>query len=167
MTASTHVQISPACPKCSGPCWDQKAGKFWGTGLFKSGKQKPRWECKNKECGGVLWDNEPTTTKAPTLQAHPAKEPFSHANKPEKDLPPYLRDAETEDNAELASKIAPEKPNRPLQRAYADAQKDAVKFVLDEVEPLFRNHEIGMTDDTVHKLAFELFKTWTDKGLIG
>jgi hypothetical protein len=48
-----------ACPKCGGDMWDQKGSKFWGTGVFPSGKAKPRWECKTKTCakeGGARWE---------------------------------------------------------------------------------------------------------------
>lgn len=41
------------CPKCNGPMWDQKNGRFpWKPGT-------PIWKCRDKECakkGGVIWE---------------------------------------------------------------------------------------------------------------
>jgi|SRR5215475_1785799 len=45
----------PRCPECDGPMWDQRKSKWWGDGLGRSGKPKPVFKCKDKECDGVLW----------------------------------------------------------------------------------------------------------------
>ena len=35
------------CPRCSGPCWDNR--------LSKQKASQPDWKCKNKECKGAVW----------------------------------------------------------------------------------------------------------------
>lgn len=47
-----------ACPKCSGPMWDETKSKFYKPG-------KPVAKCKNKECSGVLWAPKVAAPNAP------------------------------------------------------------------------------------------------------
>lgn len=42
------------CPKCGGEMWDETKSKFWNNGIDKkTGKAKPPFKCKDKECGGT------------------------------------------------------------------------------------------------------------------
>lgn len=135
---------APACPKCQGPVWDQKSSKFWGNGLTKNGKQKPRWECKNKECGGAMWDKE-TTIHAEIQKPNPAKAPIpSHSNVPNKDLPPLLQNAEAEDNAELAAKVGVDLTKFSKDLALYTA---LTEFVTQKIAPLYGT-EIGMSPES-------------------
>lgn len=43
MTTTTETQ----CPKCSGPCWDNR--------LTKRNPKQPDFKCKDKSCDGVIW----------------------------------------------------------------------------------------------------------------
>ena len=45
-------------------------------------------------------------------------------------------------------------------------QRAALGFVLTGCVPMFRGQGIEPDADVVHKLAFELFKTWCDRGLV-
>ena len=98
----------------------------------------------------------------------PEERPTPFANKPEAELPEFLRDASAEDARELAAKVSDHSdPRKAKQEAYAAAQYQSVKIALDVLVPLFEAKEIGVSDDVVHKLSYELFRTWTDKGLVG
>lgn len=110
----------------------------------------------------------PVAPPATLPKAANPKSPPSFANKPEADLPPYLRDQEQEDAAALTAKIEGETPKVPTKKeAYAAAQYESVRIALEVIVPLYEAKKIGMTDDVIHKHAFELFKTWCDKGLVG
>jgi len=45
----------PLCPKCQSTMYDQRKSKYWGTGVGKTGKPKPIYQCSNKECGHGIW----------------------------------------------------------------------------------------------------------------
>lgn len=71
------------CPKCGGDMWDERQGKFWGTGLTPNGKNKPTHKCKDKECaknGGVAWEKSSGANGGPAVarQQSPA-EPTRHS----------------------------------------------------------------------------------------
>jgi hypothetical protein len=158
----TTTAAAPACPRCGNGMWDQKNGKFpWKVGT-------PIFKCKTKECasaGGVIW--EPKNGTPPAQAAPPKSAPFSRASRPEAELPEFLRDADAQDKAELAAKIGEVPAGLDKKASIAWAQKQSLAIVLEVYEPMFVAKNIGMTDDTVHKLSFELFKTWSDKGLVG
>lgn len=42
------------CPKCGGPCWDNRAKK--AAGEFKA--TAPDFSCKDKACGGKIWPSK-------------------------------------------------------------------------------------------------------------
>ena len=143
--------------------WDQQNGKFpWkpGTPIFK---------CRTKECataGGVIWEPK---GGAPIAKINPAKLPApAHANKPDAELPPLLQNQESEDAAELASKVGTTREDalNELKAKHAFALKHAVEYVLKHVEPLYTEKKIGLTGDEVYKHAYTIFQTWEDKGLI-
>lgn len=150
------------CPKCNGPVWDQKMGKFWGNGLRSNGKQKPRWECKNKECGGAVWEEKNV------VSATPPKPSPAHANVPNQQLPPLLQNQEAEDAAELQSKIGDGRKEAldAVKAKHAFAMKHANEFVIKHIVPLYEAVEIGLTGDDCYKQAYTIFQTWEDKGLI-
>lgn len=43
---------TPACPKCSGPMWDNRAGK--------KNPKAPDFKCRDKNCDGVIWPPKQT-----------------------------------------------------------------------------------------------------------
>lgn len=83
------------CPKCGGDMWDERRGKFWGDGKFKSGKNKPTHKCKNKECDGVAWEKAngvPVPTHAPSKPIA-AQEPDHRPNPNAKEVPGAIEDS--------------------------------------------------------------------------
>lgn len=46
------------CPKCGGPCWDERKSQYWNNGISDSGKQKPIFKCKDKNCKGAIWPED-------------------------------------------------------------------------------------------------------------
>jgi hypothetical protein len=90
MSATYHLK----CPKCGGPCWDQKNGQF----PYKPGT--PIAKCKDKECakaGGVYWeDSKPATGPLkPVPDSAGAALPFEHEK-------PAVLKSVAEDCGELA-----------------------------------------------------------------
>jgi hypothetical protein len=45
--ATTSEQTTPACPKCAGQMWDNRAGK--------RNPKAPDYKCKTDGCDGVIW----------------------------------------------------------------------------------------------------------------
>lgn len=142
---------TPTCPKCEGPMWDQKNGKFaWkqGTPIFK---------CRDKDCssaGGVIWEPKGTVAKpAP-------KPPPSFANKPEAEIPPLLRNAEAEDAAELASKVGVDLTG--LQKNLA-LYKALTEWSLREIAPLYVKSDIGWSPESATAAVATIFIQATKK----
>ena len=46
------------CPKCSGPMWDERKSRFWNNGISDSGKPKPIYKCKDRNCKGAIWSEQ-------------------------------------------------------------------------------------------------------------
>ena len=44
------------CGLCGRDVYDEHKSKFWNNGLGKSGRPKPGWRCKDKECDAIAWD---------------------------------------------------------------------------------------------------------------
>ena len=55
---------------------------------------------------------------------------------------------------------------RVVRAVFASAQYDALQTACKDLAPVFRQAGIEPDADTLHKLAFELFKTWCDRGLV-
>lgn len=152
---SSSVAAEPVCPRCSGAMWNQKNGKFpWKAGT-------PIFKCKNKECasaGGVIWEPK---NGAPPVQAAPPKSPPSFASKPEAELPPFLRDADKQDAAELHAKLAPDvlatiETNLALYQALTE-------WTLREIEPLYRKADVGWSPEAATAAVATLYINATKK----
>jgi hypothetical protein len=52
-TNDPKVVGEPACPKCGGRCWDNRAAN--DARLAKGEKLRPDWKCRDKTCEGVIW----------------------------------------------------------------------------------------------------------------
>jgi predicted lipid-binding transport protein (Tim44 family) len=130
--------------------WDQKNGKFpWkpGTPIFK---------CRDKECatnGGVIW--EPKNGATAPAAAPPKSAPASFANKPESELPPFLRDAAKEDAAELAAKLAPD-ALAALQSNLAIYQA-LTEYVVRDIAPIYDKAKIGMSPESAAAAVATLY----------
>lgn len=47
-----------SCPNCSGPMWDERKSSRYGNGLAASGRPKPIFKCKDKNCNGAIWPSK-------------------------------------------------------------------------------------------------------------
>jgi hypothetical protein len=66
------------CPKCGGEMWDETKSKFWNNGIDKkTGKAKPPFKCKDKDCGGTAGGASNGATGATTQPAPTAPAPLS------------------------------------------------------------------------------------------
>lgn len=100
MTASTLTDTNAVlCPVCNGQMWDNRKDK--------RNPKSPDWKCRDRSCKGVIWPAKP---------------------KPG-DMPPYLRNAEAEDAAELAGKIG-----KPTMR---DTYKSLTRWVIKDILPIY------------------------------
>jgi hypothetical protein len=83
---------------------------------------------------------------------------------------PPLANASAASGELPAATSAPAAPSDDALRAekakHALAMKQAVAYTLDNIEPLYRAKEIGLTGDEAYKHAFSIFQTWEDKGLV-
>ena len=145
MTSATKVppQIAPGilCPKCKGPMLDERANKRTD--------KSPDYTCSNMLCTDAsgkyrtaIWEEKKngSTSAAPA----PAGQTGGSAPAP----------------AEAA-------PDRLAQRSlYANRMKQAVKYVLEEIEPLYKAKGIGMSDDGVYKHAYSIWQEWSRRGII-
>lgn len=151
MTATATIP-EVACPKCGGKMWDQKNGKFpWKVGT-------PIFKCRDKECGangGVIWEPK---NSAP--QAAPPKSPPSFANKPEAELPEFLRDQEKQDAAELAAKVGVDLTG--LQKNLA-LYKALTEWALREIAPLYVKSDIGWSPESATASVATLYIQATKK----
>lgn len=132
------------------------------TGLSKYGK--PYWNLDLATAEEKAKPGENSNYPKP-----PVEKPVVYAaSKPNAELPPLLQNAEAEDAAELAAKVGPtrEEALRGLKGKHAIALRQAVQYVLQDIEPHYREKQIGLTGDEVYKHAYTIFQTWEDKGLI-
>ncbi len=140
--AKAPPMIAPGilCPKCKGPMLDERQNKRTD--------KSPDYTCANMLCMDKSGK-------------------YRTAIWAEKDTPPILKNAATEDAAELAGKIGPDPEVLNAQKAkHALALKHAVEYTMKHIVPMYTEREIGMTGDEVYKHAYTIFQTWEDKGLI-
>jgi hypothetical protein len=48
----------------------------------------------------------------------------------------------------------------------AQAMKQSVQYVLDNIEPLYKGKEIGLTGDECYKHAYTIYRSWEERGLV-
>lgn len=51
------------CPKCGGPCWDNRVGK--------KNPKAPDFKCRDRSCDGVIWPPKQSNGRPPVQQAQP------------------------------------------------------------------------------------------------
>jgi len=141
---ATH---NPACPKCGGPCWDQKNGLFpWkpGTPIFK---------CKDKECstnGGVIW--EPKGGAAPVATGRSGvPKPY---NTP-KALPGEFDGYEQEETAELNARTGNGSAPAPQSRGsiVAHQYEATLNWVLANVVPKLTEADIPVDGAAINSIC--------------
>lgn len=144
--AKTPPMIAPGvlCPKCKGPMLDERA--------TKRTDKSPDYTCANMLCTSsdgkyrtAIWIKD-VVGVVPADAVAPAngKPPVSGA-------PVDPPDPETV---------------RAQKAKYCVAMKHAVQYVLENIEPLYRAKEIGLSGDDAYKHAYSIFRSWDDAGLI-
>lgn len=93
--------------------------------------------------------------KPPVAKAAPPKSPPSFASKPEAELPPFLRDADAQDAAELAGKLAPGL----LDKLQADLAiyTALTEFVTRDIAPIYVKAGIGMSPESAAAATATLY----------
>lgn len=68
--------------------------------------------------------------------------------------------------ADPASDDARDKALLRERSVYAVRMRQAFAYVLDDIEPICKQKDIGLTGDDVYKTAFSLWKSWIDAGIM-
>ena len=140
------------CPECGGAMWDNRDDKRTD--------KSPDYRCKDQKCGHRVWLTPPkgeqqrassTPRRSANASRTNARTARSNANE-EKDTP----DA-SDDVAQQASK---------RRSVIASRYQRALQYVFADLAPQFSKHKMTLTDDVTHKMAFEIFKTWEDRGCL-
>lgn len=121
---------------------------------------KPFWNINLAKPNGKPPVAAPAFTRTGSVQPHPTgappkSPPFSHANKPEAELPPFLRDAASEDAAELAGKLAPGLLDK-LQTDLA-IYTALTEFVTRDIAPIYVKAGIGMSPESAAAATATLY----------
>ena len=119
---------APACPKCSGRMWDNRASK--------RSPKAPDFKCRDRSCDGVLWPGQHKAA-TPIMQVH------THHN-----------DEGTPTESSSPDAYAPKIGTRTkLQECYLGL----TDFVLTDVRPKYQEAGVPCTDATVAAIAATLF----------
>lgn len=124
---------APACPKCGGRMWDNRANK--------RNPRAPDFKCRQRACDGVLWPGQ-----------HHAATPIITARQPQ-------QDNTTEEWATAeATEPAPSGATIPGRRArLRRCYLDLAEFVLREVRPKYEAAGVPCRDATVAAITATLF----------
>ena len=130
---------APACPKCGGRMWDNRA--------TKRNPKAPDFKCRDRACDGVFW---PGQHKA----AVPIRTPRAHLNA----APSAPAEAPYGDGAGQ-ERSGPSGSDRatPLRQALRACYLDATDFVLSQVRPKYEDAGVPCTDATVAAIVATLF----------
>ena len=131
---------APACPKCGGRMWDNRA--------TKRNPKAPDFKCRDRACDGVFW---PGQHKA----AVPILTPRAHLNA----APSAPHEAPNGDNGAGEGSARPSDPDGPMpqRRALRACYLDATDFVLSQVRPKYEDAGVPCTDATVAAIVATLF----------
>lgn len=120
---------APACPKCNGRMWDNRA--------TKRNPRAPDFKCRDRSCDGVLWPGQ-----------HNAAAPII--------APRLHHDDGTGHEGEQGSDsngTGDYRPRAGLRRCYLEL----TDFVLAEVRPKYQDAGVPCTDATVAAIAATMF----------
>lgn len=160
MTATATAPNAITCPKCGGPCWDERAGRFWGNGLTANGKQKPTHKCKNKECGGAVWAKDAASTAAPrqaqVTAPAPTKQPHSIGTTGVASL-----DAGYVGQDSIRQELEAQEGWADLRRKYGEC----FTYVINNVVPVLETTKVGASPESVAAATATLFIQRMQKGV--
>jgi len=136
-TSTAPLTGAPACPKCSGRMWDNRASK--------RNPKAPDFKCRDRSCDGVLWPGQ-----------HKAAELVITPRRVAQDEAPEGRRAQ-EGQQEAEGRGASGSADRPGRDALRRCYLDVTDFVLAEVRPKYQDAGVSCTDATVAAMAATLF----------
>ena len=124
----TPLTGAPACPKCSGRMWDNRASK--------RNPKAPDFKCRDRSCDGVLWPGQHKAA-TPIMQVH------AHRND---------EGAPTE-----SSNPGAHTPKLGTRTKLQECYLRLTDFVLADVRPKYQEAGVPCTDATVAAIAATLF----------
>lgn len=136
-TSATPLTGTPACPKCSGRMWDNRASK--------RNPKAPDFKCRDRSCDGVLWPGQ-----------HKAAEPVITPRRVAQDEAPEGR-AQEGQQEQSEGRGASGSADRPARAALRRCYLDVTDFVLREVRPKYQDAGVPCTDATIAAIAATLF----------
>ena len=120
---------APACPKCSGRMWDNRA--------TKRNPKAPDFKCRDRSCDGVLWPGQHNAATPVITPRH------HHENGTGSDVEQRGDSNGTSDHS----------PRDGLRGCYLEL----TDFVLAEVRPKYQDAGVPCTDATVAAIAATMF----------
>ena len=131
---------APACPKCAGRMWDNRASK--------RNPKAPDFKCRDRSCDGVLWPGQhkaavPILTPRASL-ATPDSAHASGAGEPGQ-------------GGASPRSAADARGISPRRQALRSCYLDVTDFVLAEVRPKYEAARMPCTDATVAAIVATLF----------
>ena len=129
----------PACPKCGGAMWDNRA--------TKRNPKAPDYKCRARACDGVLWPGQVKDADS----TYPAEQTATRPSAP---------------NAESNSRKGPLAST--VETVVHDTLRacylDVTRFVLDDVRPLYAQAGVPCTDATVAAIVATVFISTCRRG---
>ena len=153
MSATATNANDVRCPKCNGPTWFEVGGKFWGNGLTSNGKPKPTHKCKDKACGGAVWQKN--AQAAPPRQASAEKKPVSIGT-----TGVALLDDQAEHEDATLAELQRQEGWVEIKRRYTEA----VSFVMGMV-PTLTKADVGVSPESFASMVATVFIQRMQKGV--
>ncbi len=125
----TPLTGAPACPKCAGRMWDNRANK--------RNPKAPDFKCRDRSCDGVLWPGQ-----------HNAARPIMELRSQRAD-----EAAPANETSSPSERVAKTRTRTRLQECYLGL----TDFVLADVRPKYQEAGVPCTDATVAAIAATLF----------
>ena len=125
----TPLTGAPACPKCTGRMWDNRASK--------RNPKAPDFKCRDRLCDGVLWPGQ-----------HNAARPIIE-----------LRPGQADETAQADEPNTPSEPRgkKTTRTRLQNCYLGLTDFVLADVRPKYQEAGVPWTDATVAAIAATLF----------
>lgn len=133
----------PLCPKCSSPdLWDETKSKYWNNGIDKkTGKPQPRWKCKDKNCGGKIYEAAGASGAAGTTGGASSGATAGVGQSAARDL------------SAPATALPPAPNGKPSHELY----QKITAWVLREIVPMYEAGGVPMTPEAVTSCVHTLF----------
>ena len=128
-TSERSLTGAPACPKCTGGMWDNRA--------TKRNPKAPDFKCRDRSCDGALWPGQHRAAM-PIISPRAPLSISTHA--------PLTGTAESVGNQPA-----------PARQSLRSCYLDVTDFVLAEVRPRYQEAGVPCTDATVAAIVATLF----------